>query len=104
MNGTPIVDIKPYLAYTDSHPEAVCGFADEVLEKALAVKITPELLDRVPPFQRAPLLALLRQDPRPSYQKDPARVYGMSFAGLEVKFTVTGDVLRVIDIGVSDLS
>ena len=88
MDGTPIYDIKPYLPYADCKPEAVGGFAARPKGADLAVDCSPALLDRVPEDKRAALLAVLAQDPRPQYQDDPERVYGMAFAGLEVKFRV----------------
>ena len=98
LDGTPILDIKPYVPYADCHPEAVGGFAGSAPEGALAVDIPPELLSQVPPDRRAALTGVLAQDPRPSYQDDPGRVYGFGFAGLEVRFTVRDGVLTVTDI------
>ena len=94
-DGTPILDIKPYLPFTDSHPDAVGGFSDPVREKELRVEISPELLEKVPENKRDALQKVLAHDPRPSYQHDPERVYGMEFAGMEVKFRVEGDTLTV---------
>ena len=88
MDGTPIYDIKPYLPYVDSHPDATDGFAGDVKEYALEVEIADRLLEKVPEEKRAALLEILAQDPRPSYQNDPERVYGMAYAGVEVKFRV----------------
>ena len=88
MDGTPIYDIKPYLPYVDAHPEATGGFAQPLAEYALEVAFPEELLERIQPDRREGLVSLLKQDPRPSYQKDPARVYGFPFAGWEIKFTV----------------
>ena len=88
MDGTPIYDIKPYLPYVDAHPEATGGFAQPLAEYALEVAFPEELLERIQPDRREGLVALLKQDPRPAYQKDPARVYGFPFAGWEIKFTV----------------
>ena len=98
LDGTPIYDIKPYLPYADCKPEAVGGFAARPKGADLAVDCSPALLDRVPEDKRAALLAVLAQDPRPQYQDDPERVYGMAFAGLEVKFQVAGDRLAVTEI------
>jgi tRNA-Thr(GGU) m(6)t(6)A37 methyltransferase TsaA len=98
MDGTPIFDIKPYVPYADAHPEAKGGFVDQVARRTLAVRCPPELLDRVPEEKRGALLGVLAQDPRPSYQQDPQRVYGMTFASLEVRFTVDNDVLTVREI------
>lgn len=101
-DGTPILDIKPYLPFTDSHPDAVGGFSDPVREKELAVEIPPELLQIVPEQKRDALQKVLAHDPRPSYQHDPERVYGMAFAGMEVKFRVDGQHLTVTDIQRTD--
>ena len=98
LDGTPIYDVKPYLPYADCKADAVGGFAAAPKEADLTVDCPPELLAAVPKDRRAALLAVLAQDPRPQYQNDPARVYGMAFAGLEVKFRVEGDVLRVVEI------
>ena len=98
MDGTPILDIKPYLPYADCRPEALGGFAPAPAGARLAVDIPPELLERVPEDKRAALAGVLSQDPRPSYQHDPERVYGMAFAGLEVRFQVEGDRLRVVSV------
>ena len=98
LDGTPIYDIKPYLPYADCKPEAVGGFAARPKGADLAVDCSPALLDRVPEDKRAALLAVLAQDPRPRYQDDPERVYGMAFAGLEVKFRVAGERLTVTEI------
>ena len=95
MDGTPILDIKPYLPYADSHPEALGGFTGNVGGKVLEVDFPAELLDKVPEDKREALVGVLSRDPRPSYQHDPERVYGMAFAGLEVRFSVDGDVLHV---------
>ena len=101
-DGTPILDIKPYLPFTDSHPDAVGGFSDPVREKELRVEISPELLEKVPENKRDALQKVLAHDPRPSYQHDPERVYGMAFAGMEVKFRVDGDLLTVAAVESTD--
>ena len=98
MDGTPIFDIKPYLPYADAHPEASGGFTDAAPRRTLTVDIPAALLQLVPLEQRAALRGVLAQDPRPTYQNDPARVYGMTFAGLEVRFRVDGGVLHVVEI------
>ena len=98
MDGTPIYDIKPYLPYADARPEASAGFTGRVDRARLAVDCPPALLERVPPEKRAALLGVLAEDPRPPYQDDPARVYGMSFAGLEVRFTAAEGRLTVREI------
>lgn len=98
MDGTPIYDVKPYLPYADCKSDAVGGFASIPKEASLEVDCPPELLQPVPGDKRAALLAVLAQDPRPQYQDDRSRVYGMSFAGCEVKFRVEGDRLTVMEI------
>ena len=98
MDGTPIFDIKPYLPYADCRPEAVGGFASAPAGETLAVECLPELWEKVPPQRREALRAVLALDPRPRYQDDPERVYGFGFAGLEVRFSVEGGVLRVREI------
>lgn len=96
LDGTPIFDIKPYLAYTDSHPEARGGFA--LTTDAVRVDCPAQLLDKLPEERRQTLLNVLAQDPRPGYQHEAGRVYGFPFAGFEVKFTVEGDLLTVRQI------
>lgn len=98
LDGTPIYDVKPYLAYTDSHPDATGGFADPVRDYSLTVDLPEHLLRLVPEEKRAGLRASLAHDPRPSYQDDPEREYGMRFSDLEIKFRVTGTTLTVTDI------
>ena len=98
MDGTPILDIKPYIPYADSHPEALGGFASVPAGETLEVIIPPELLERVPANRQEALRGVLAQDPRPHYQEDPERVYGFGFAGMEVKFSVEGKRLTVRDI------
>lgn len=98
MDGTPIYDIKPYIAYTDSHPDAVSGFAPKPAEYLLEVTIPDELLGEIPETQRESLISVLAHDPRPQYQDDPERIYGMAFAGWEIKFKVNGLQLNVINL------
>lgn len=98
MDGTPIYDIKPYLPYADSHPEAIGGFAAQRPEGRLNVEIPDPWLSLVPETDRAALVGVLAQDPRPAYQRDPERSYGLSFAGLEVRFRVVGEQLTVCQI------
>ena len=98
MDGTPIYDIKPYIAYTDSHPEAVSGFASKPAEYLLEVDFPDTLLQKVNPELRESLIEVLAHDPRPQYHDDPERVYGMEFGGMEVKFKVDGILLSVVDI------
>ena len=98
MDGTPILDIKPYLPFADSYPQASGGFTGQKIDGPLKVEVSQPLLAQVPKEHRQALLGVLAQDPRPSYHTDPQRVYGMEFAGLEVKFSVQNDVLTVLTI------
>ena len=98
LDGTPILDIKPYVPYADSHPEALGGFASVPKTASLAVEIPPALLERIPAGKRTALLGVLAQDPRPPYQDDPERVYGMAFGGLEIRFQVREDKLTVCEV------
>ena len=98
LDGTPIYDIKPYLPYTDSRPEAAGGFAEDVYDYALEVDFPPALLERIPPEHRQALLGLLAQDPRPAYIDDPARRYGFNYLTYDVRFTVDGQKLTVVDV------
>ena len=95
MDGTPILDIKPYIPYADCRPEASGGFTGSGGGATLAVDFPPELLERVPADKRAALTGVLSRDPRPPYQHDPERVYGLDFAGVNIRFTVDGDTLTV---------
>ena len=98
MDGTPIYDIKPYLPFVDSHPEASGGFTDQTKEYGLQVEVSESLLDMVAEDKRKALKTVLAHDPRPSYQNDPERIYGMEFAGYEVKFRVEEGTLYVINV------
>ena len=98
LDGTPIYDIKPYLAYTDSHPEAIGGFADPVRDYSLKIVFPKELLEKVEEEKREPLKALLADDPRPSYQDDPEREYGMTFSDYEIFFKVADGTLTVTNV------
>ncbi len=98
MDGTPIYDIKPYITYTDSHPDAVSGFASKPAEYLLDVDFPESLLQKVPESQREPLIEVLAHDPRPQYQNDPDRLYGMAFGDKEVKFKVEGSLLTVVQV------
>ena len=98
MDGTPIFDIKPYLAYTDSHPDAVGGFIEGLTDRSVRVECHEALLAPLEEEVRTRLLATLAHDPRPTYQNDPTRVYGMDFAGYNVRFTVADGVLTVVEI------
>ena len=98
MDGTPIYDIKPYLPYTDSHPEAQGGFAEEFVDYALQVEFPERWLAMIPQEKRPALFGLLAQDPRPSYQEDPERRYGFYYLDMDVRFTVADGVLTVVEI------
>lgn len=98
LDGTPIIDIKPYLPYVDSHPEATGGFALQEKEGSLKVVFPKELLGIIPENKQDALRAVLKQDPRPQYQNDPERIYGLEFAGFDVRFRIVDDVLTVIEI------
>ena len=98
MDGTPIFDIKPYIPYADCRPEASGGFTETAGDFLLDVDIPASLLALVPEDKQKPLREVLSHDPRPSYQNDAARVYGMAFGGLDVRFQVTGKALTVVDV------
>jgi tRNA-Thr(GGU) m(6)t(6)A37 methyltransferase TsaA len=98
LDGTPIYDIKPYITFCDSHPDAISGFSEEYKEYRLKVNIPEEEIEKLPENLREQVAQLLACDPRPSYQADPKRVYGMDVDGYSVKFTVDGVVLSVIEI------
>ena len=102
MDGTPVLDIKPYIPYADCHPEALGGFAAVPAGETLEVVIPAELLPRIPAERLEALRGVLAQDPRPHYQNDPERVYGFGFAGMEVKFSVDGSRLTVVDVQNAD--
>ena len=98
MDGTPILDVKPYLAYTDSHPDAIGGFADPVRDYRLEVVFPDAWMAQVPPRLREPVLELLAQDPRPSYQNDPERIYGVAFGGYDFRVRVCEGILTVCEV------
>ena len=98
LNGTPIYDIKPYLPYADCKPEAIGGFASAPKEATLTVHIPEEFVEKIPAEKLEAVRGVLAQDPRPSYQDDPERVYGMGFGGMEIKFKVDGDNLTVCGV------
>lgn len=98
MDNTPIYDIKPYLPYTDSHPEAVGGFADPLKDYALEVEFPEDLLILIPAEHHEALFGVLAHDPRPSYQNDPERKYGFGYAGFNIRFTVKGTMLTVCEV------
>lgn len=95
LDGTPIFDIKPYLPFADSIPTAKGGYADEHVNDGVEVYCPEALLEKIPQEKRQGLIECLQNDPRPSYQEDPARVYGMRFGEFEIKFTVENDLLTV---------
>ena len=98
LDGTPIYDIKPYLPYVDCHPDARGGFTEKTADYALEVVFTDALLERIEPGKREALCGVLADDPRPSYQNDPERVYGVRYAHYNVKFKVDEGVLTVVDV------
>lgn len=98
MDGTPIFDIKPYIPYGDCHPEATGGFTDTAGDFLLRVEFPPALLNLLPDGKREAAVAVLSHDPRPSYQRKPDRVYGLTFAGFDIRFTVSGDTLTVQEV------
>lgn len=98
LDGTPIFDIKPYLPYTDAHPEACGGFADAHVADRIRVCFPPELLELLPEEIRAATMEVLEQDPRAAYNKKPDYIYGMAFAGYDIRFTVENGILTVKDV------
>ena len=98
LAGTPIFDIKPYLPYVDAHPEARGGFTEQTAAYALEVQCPQPLLDKLPENKRAALLGVLKNDPRPAYQRDETRRYGVDFAGFDVRFHVKGQLLTVCEL------
>ena len=98
MDGTPIFDIKPYIPYSDSFPEASGGFTDNAEDFILDVDFPSELLDQLPASKRQAAIGVLSHDPRPSYQRKPGRVYGLNFAGFDIRFTVEEKKLTVCEV------
>ena len=98
MDGTPIFDIKPYIPYGDCHPDATGGFTDGAEDYLLQVDFPTELLCLLPEDKRAAAIGVLSHDPRPSYQKDPNRQYGLTFAGFDIRFQVTNKTLTVLEV------
>ena len=98
MDGTPIFDIKPYIPYGDSHPDATGGFTANAEDYLLDVDFPQELLLRLPEEKRSAAIGVLSHDPRPSYQRKPDRVYGLTFAGFDIRFTVKGKILSVTEV------
>ena len=101
MDGTPIFDIKPYIAYGDSHPDAKGGFTDTAGEFLLKVEFPEELLARLPEDKQGAAIGVLSHDPRPSYQRKPDRTYGLTFAGFDIRFKVRDDVLTVEEVNMA---
>lgn len=100
MDKTPIYDIKPYLAFTDSHPNAIEGFADPLKDYSLKVEFPESLLRIIPSEHHEALLGILAHDPRPSYHNDPERIYGFSYSGFNIRFVVQGTALTVCEVAV----
>lgn len=98
LDGTPIYDIKPYLPYTDSHPEAIGGFADEVKHRRLTVCCSREMEQYIPEEHRQTVMDILAQDPRPSYQHDSEHIYSMEYAKMDIRFTVDGSILTIKEV------
>ncbi len=98
MNGTPIYDIKPYVPYADAYPEAKGGFALDSEAAALEIRFPDELLPIIPESKRKPLMIILSQDPRPGYQHSPERIYGVEFAGFDIRFKVENNTLTVTEV------
>lgn len=100
MDGTPILDIKPYIPYSDAHPDALGGFTANAGDFLLDVDFPAELLEKLPADKRSAAVNVLSHDPRPSYHSDPERVYGLPFAGFDIRFVVIGKKLNVIEVSV----
>ena len=98
MDGTPIFDIKPYIPYADAHPDALSGFTASASDFLLSVDFPDALLAKLPNNKQAAIVDLLSHDPRPSYQNDPARIYGLNFAGFDIRFTVENETLYVKEV------
>jgi tRNA-Thr(GGU) m(6)t(6)A37 methyltransferase TsaA len=98
LDGTPILDIKPYIPYCDAHTEALGGFTTTASNYILTVQCPEPLLEQFPTDKLSALMGVLSHDPRPSYQKDPDRIYGLDFAGFNVQFSVSGELLTVLQI------
>ena len=98
MDGTPIFDIKPYIPYGDCHPDATGGFTDTAGEFLLTVDFPEDLLAVLPEDKRSAAMGVLSHDPRPSYQRKPDRVYGLTFAGFDIRFRVSNETLTVVDV------
>lgn len=98
LDGTPIFDIKPYIPYSDAKPDALGGFTDTAGDFLLEVDFPAPLLEILPEKKRSAVVGVLSHDPRPSYQKDPDRIYGLSFAGFDIRFRVNDRLLTVLEV------
>ena len=98
MDGTPIFDIKPYIPYADSYPDAIGGFTDTAEDFLLEVIFPDDLLKKIPEDKQRAAIGVLRHDPRPSYQRDPNRIYGLPFAGYDIRFIITEKILPVLEV------
>lgn len=98
MDGTPVYDIKPYVAYSDAIPDAAGGFTEKVRDYRLSVEIPKHLLEMIPKVLQETVRQLLEQDPRPSYQEDPERIYGMPYGGMDIRFRVEEGTLTVVSV------
>ena len=98
MDGTPIFDIKPYIPYDDSYPDAIGGFTDTAEDFLLEVIFPDDLLKKIPEDKQRAAIGVLRHDPRPSYQRDPNRIYGLPFAGYDIRFIITEKILTVLEV------
>ena len=101
LDGTPILDIKPYIPYADSRPDAIGSYADKHQHDSLEVVFPPEFLELLPPEKREAAIACLADDPRPSYQDDPERIYSMAFAGMDIHFCVKNGILNVLGVDIA---
>ena len=98
MDGTPIFDIKPYIPYSDAHPEALGGFTDRADDFLLKVDFPETLLKKIPPEKQNAVIGVLEHDPRPTYQNDPERTYGLTFSGYNIRFQVKNGILTVTEV------
>lgn len=98
MDGTPIYDIKPYIPYADCHPDALGGFTDQADEFLLEVNFPAHLLTQLPSDKQEAAIGILSHDPRPSYQRSPERIYGLPFAGFDIRFQVENKTLTVLEV------
>lgn len=98
MDGTPIFDIKPYIPYSDAHIDALGGFTDTAGEFLLNVNFPDKLLQKLPETKQQAAVSVLSHDPRPSYQRQAGRIYGLSFAGFDIRFQVDNDTLTVVNV------